>query len=117
MPCYLVQTCSVSLLNANPTLLAAALAKLGYTVVRSGNGKIQSFSRERVTGTYDGKTLTVSGPGGTQAQAETNEIRRGYTDQIMQKRAQEFRKKGWTVTHTGNRWHATKPQMTTKVRA
>jgi len=101
----MVQTCNVNLDNANHRLLGKALERLGYRVVRDSTGKILSFSKVKVTGTYNGKTLNLSG-----TTTGTNEIMREYSRQVILKRGEEAQRKGWDFVKEGDRYVVRKPQ-------
>lgn len=81
------------MVDANQDLLAKGLESQGYKVTKDANGKIKSFSKGDVTGTYDGKKLNFQGT----SKVDANAIQKSYSEQIVEKKKQEFKKKGWEV--------------------
>jgi hypothetical protein len=110
VPCYQVQTCNVELNNADHRLLGKALKRLGYNVVQGSAGHILSFSKGSVTGTYDGKKLTMSGQGAKAI--DTDEIKREYARQVVLKKVDQAQNAGWSVEKEGDEWVFRKPQGT-----
>lgn len=99
MPCYSVQRCAVDLNHADHGLLTKALEALGYKVVQDAKGQIVSFTKGRVTGTYDGTQLHLTAPNGVPI--DSNAIMHAYSKQVMQRQIAKARKAGWDVVKTG----------------
>jgi hypothetical protein len=93
MPCYQVQTCNVELNNADHNLLAESLKKQGYTVTLDSKGKISSFRKGSVTGSYSGTRLNFSGTN----KVDSDAIKRSYSEEVIQKKAKQMRAMGWEV--------------------
>lgn len=95
MPCYQIQTCNVELNNANHDLLAKALEKDGYKVVKE-NGKIKSFSKGQVSGTYQNNKLAFTGT----SKIDSDQIKRGYSEQVIERKKKQFASQGWSCEKT-----------------
>lgn len=114
MPCYLVQTCTVTLHNADFNLLERALKALGFQVERLGP-RLLRFTRGQVTGTYDGRELRAAAPNGEVVNLD--EVKREYSHQVIDKKVAAFRQKGWKVERRGNQVRVSKPTTARRVRA
>lgn len=101
MPCYQVQVASVNLNKADHELLAKALEKLGYTVSRQGKTLI--FSKGNVSGTYKNDKLEVQARGGAKL-PDTDEIKRAYSEKVIQRMADKYAEEGWEVSQDGEEY-------------
>jgi hypothetical protein len=113
MPCYQVQECNCELKNADQELLAKGLQDVGYETTYHEKQKQLSFSKGEVVGFHKGDNLHIEAPQGTKI--DVNEIRRSYSQQVVNKKAAEFEAKGWTKTQVGNKVAFTKPRVQQKV--
>lgn len=103
MPCDTIQRSEVQFLaqSTDLDLLKKALEAMGYTVTETATGL--SFSNYSVSGTYTKATgslqTTVRGYGST-AGLDVNEVKRGYSEQVVNQQAKKF---GWKVEWTTNK--------------
>lgn len=91
MPCYSIQTMSVEMKAANKELLEKALNALGLRFTRNG----ELFTIHTEAGTIRigaGETAELSGSNMSRLQERLNEIKRGYSAQVIQ---QVGRKNRW----------------------
>lgn len=102
MPCFSVTQCESNLNNADHGLLKKALEDLGYTVTMDSSGKIKSFSRGAVTGTYSNDKLQLTARGGKNPDA--NEIKRAYSHQVIMKQRKEAHRNGWDMVREGQEY-------------
>jgi hypothetical protein len=100
MPCYTVQTCSVSLENINLDRLEKVMKKLGYTVTRTAKGL--SFSKGGVTGTFDGKKVDARGKAQSELYSDINAIKRAYSKDVVEEKGAKYRQKGWYLVKKDN---------------
>jgi hypothetical protein len=100
MPCYTVQTASVNLNNADHDLLAKALEKLGYTVVRTGKNFV--FRKGAVSGSYQNNKINMQATGG--AKMDTDEIKRAYSEQVIHHMAEKYAEEGYEMTRDGEEY-------------
>jgi hypothetical protein len=99
VPCYQIQQTSVNLNNADHTLLAKALEKLGYTVYR--NGKTFTFRKGAVSGSYGNNKLSVQSNGEL---PDTDEMKRAYSEQVIKAMADKYANEGWEMTQDGDEY-------------
>jgi hypothetical protein len=95
VPCDSIVRCSISFRNAvgHIDLLAAALTKLGYRVVRQGD--TLRFDGHGVIGTYANGEFQTSG----YAQFDVDEVKKEFGKQVVRKSARQY---GWDVTEDGD---------------
>ena len=57
-----------------------------------------SFTKGGVSGSYDGKTISMRGAG----QAAVNAIKVAYSKDVLEEKATKYISKGWYVTKSSN---------------
>jgi hypothetical protein len=101
MPCWTVQESKVEFLakTTDRDLLTAALEKLGYEVTRA-SAAVLIFRKDGASGSYDAQ----SGRLGLAEGWDVNEIKRAYSEQVVESQARRFGwQLEWSINSAGRR--------------
>jgi len=111
MPCWTVAESTVNLQNADEQLLRVALEKLGFENFHSNDQYAGRFGARFTADRFGDSTslklmadgsVTVTRGGGSAADLNAlgNEIKRGYSGEVLNDAASRF---GWMLKPTGDR--------------
>jgi hypothetical protein len=109
MPCYSVQTCSVSLDRADIGLLERALQELGYTVYSGSGTKTLTFSKDGVSGSYRNSKLEFQ-YSSSGKKPDPDAIKRAYSKEVILQKATDYAADGWELERDGDDWILSNPR-------
>ena len=102
MPCWTVQTAEVNLTNPNPEMLSKVLASLGFRINSaeysrrfSASFTADRFSDRTSVRIIDGRMEVTAANSSTDLRAVSNEIKRGYSAEIIRTASKRF---GWQTS-------------------